>query len=210
MTNLIDLSELYQNRTGIYLGQPFIAKLYLIETKAVLCSRLVRMWCLYDNDYLLAKRKDYDKKTISVLLDLKGDTKKVMSVLRKDNHFVTAYPLSLFDKTKVVVVFKLPKVIRAAVHKFLEGKFSEMYDHNTLYHYGIKVKLPNTNRWNPIYTVFTKNHKDKDFVNIYRQRIFDTFGVDKEIDPNEELDSFFIKPTYELFNVDYTGIKQFV
>lgn len=191
----------YQNRTGAYLAQPLISKLHY-DTRVVVCKFRL-MWGLYDMDYVLAKRlKTYpDHKKLFVLLNLSEDTKKAMKTIRRDAYFYDAYPVDLNVKTLVMVVFKLPKVIQKAFNKFMEGKFSEMYPPNMLYEFGIYHN-------SRVHTVLTKNYNDKEYLDIYLKRILDTFGVTKDAVVDEELDSHFISPTIEAFNVNHTGLPR--
>lgn len=191
----------YVNRTKIYMGYQL---LYHLDFNIAHAIRLMDpvMWGTYDADYIKAKKisKIIDYR-LFVLIHLDNETKKSMvNMLKKDKYYIDSYPYSLTKKDLIFVVYKIPRPLHKAYDRFLEGNFSKMYTLYDLNRYQITEKVRGA--YNNLYAVLTKN---TEFKPVFQARISKEYGLEVEVDDNAELDSFFVPPTYEAFNVEHYG-----
>lgn len=198
---LTDKDTPYINRTRIYIGEMLLCHLDYNTSHAIRIMKPV-MWGVYDLKYVWAKKKkkyiDYE---VFVLLNVDNNTKKSMiPMLSKDKYYVDSYPYSFNNKDLIFAVFKLPKPLHRPFDKFLNGKFSEMYTPKELNKYGVGEML--NGEMNALHAILTKNIK---FKPIFENKIAREYGQKIEVDVDSELDSFFVPPRYEAFNVDHYG-----
>ena len=198
---LTDLTEPYINRTRIYLGNVFLLHLDYNSAHSLRVIKPI-MWGVYDLKYVWAKRlKKYLDYRLFVLVYVDTDKKReLLRIVKKDKYFEDCYPLSLVDTKTQLLVFKIPRTLRKSYDRFLEGKFSEMYTTSQLMKFRIEPFEDGAN--NALHAVLTKNPEYKE---VFEERLFKYFDVETTVGDNDELDNFYVPPTYEAFNVEHYG-----
>lgn len=198
---LLGNNEPYVNRTRIYMGNVLISHLDYNTAHALRIMNPV-MWGTYDLKYVWAKKlTKYIDYQLFVLLNVDSDVRRSMiPMLKKDKYFIDAYPYSFKQKDLIFAVFKIPKPLRKPYDKFLEGKFSEMFTPRDLQRYDITEQVDGS--YNALFAVLTK---DVRFKPVFEEKIAREYGQVVDVDSDSELDSFFVPPRYEAFNVDHYG-----
>lgn len=211
----IVLGEVYLNRTRLYLTP--IVNTYGKTLTARLNQTAILAWGLYDVLYLKAKGKSELKHHLFVLQDPGGKYSanleryinrtagaKIynawLEYVRSTRYYVDDYvfePLIKNDHHGHMVMFQIPDRFRGAYDRFLEDKFSEMYNKNNLEDLKIRKKLP-TGSESVVWKVLTKQ---EDYKEEFIEKINRLYGTSvADIIDVQEFDSHSIKPVSETFN----------
>ena len=200
----IQLNKIYVNRTRIYLAR---AMLSYFDKESLTKLQMTRpiMWGTYDLKYLQAKNYGQPGYRLFALVENKTRLQRqALTYLRQHEYYEDDYPMKLKDNTHVFIVFRIPKELHRSYNSFIEGKFSEMFTVEQLKKMGITEYENKV--INPLYAVLTKK---KQFVTIFKSKLQEHYevNVSEEELQGSELDSFYVPPTYEAFNVDHHGPK---
>jgi len=200
----VQLNQIYVNRTRMYLARAMLAYFDKQSLHNVHILKPI-MWGTYDQLYLQAKGIKEVHYKLFLLAEIKYKPQRAaLKELRTHKYYEDDYPMDVKDTKYVFIVFKIPEQLHKSYNSFMEGKFSEMFTVEELKKIGIE-KFED-NKPNPVYAVLTKKKHLKE---VFRKKLENCFDVQvsEEDLENSELDSFFVPPTYEAFNVDHYGPK---
>ena len=200
----VQLDQIYVNRTRMYLARAMLAYFDKQSLHNVQILKPI-MWGTYDQLYLHAKNVKEVKYKLFLLAEIKYKPQRIaLKELRTHMYYEDDYPMDIQNTKYVFVVFQIPAQLHKSYNSFMEGKFSEMFTVEELKKMGIH-KFED-NQLNPVYAVLTKKKHLKE---VFRKKLENCFDVQvsEEDLVNSELDSFFVPPTFEAFNVDHYGPK---
>lgn len=200
----VQLDKIYVNRTRMYLARAMLA---YFDRQSLYNIQILKpvMWGTYDQLYLEAKGIKEVRYKLFLLAEVKYKPQRTaLKELRTHMYYEDDYPMDIKNTKYVFIVFQIPPRLHMSYNSFMEGKFSEMFTVKELDKMGIK-KFED-NEPNPVYAVLTRKKHLKE---VFRQKLEKVFDVEisEEDLVNSELDSFFVPPTYEAFNVDHYGPK---
>lgn len=198
----VKLDKIYVNRTRMYLARAMLSYFDRDSLHKVQILNPI-MWGTYDMHYLVAKNIEEIRYRLFLLAEVKHKQQRLaLKDLRSHMYYEDDYPMDIKNTKYVFVVFKIPAQLHQSYDSFMAGKFSEMFTIDELKKLGIH-KFED-DKPNPIYAVLTRKQHLKEVFKRKLEKCFDVQVSDEDLD-NSELDSFFVPPTYEAFNVDHYG-----
>jgi hypothetical protein len=147
--------------------------------------------------------QDYYKDRIFVLLKLNGKSSYFLEYIRNQDFYIDDYIYDIHKKYHMFVL-KLPS--NNIVIKFIEGRYSEMYNQEEVDQY-FKKKIFNGKEevFTPVYSILTKRD---DYQDIFKKILNIDFGADNiTLNEDAELDY----PPFlesEIFNYDFDRKKK--
>lgn len=198
----VQLNQIYVNRTRMYLAR---AMLSYFDKQSLHNVQILKpiMWGTYDQLYLQVKGIKEVRYKLFLLAEVKYKPQRMaLKELREHMYYEDDYPMDVKNTKYVFIVFQIPAQLHKSYNSFMEGKFSEMFTAKELHKMGIH-KFED-DQINPVYAVLTRKQHLKDVFKKKLEKCFDVQVSDEDLE-NAELDSFYVPPTYEAFNVDHYG-----